>query len=175
MARFTLRALRAADVPIVRRLVQLYIYDLVGARWGVEADGTYAPPRWHRQFWRRDHRHHFVMRVNGRPAGFALVRELPSVDNAPTREMAEFFVLRTYRRRGVGTRAARALFARFPGRWELSVLTWNATARPFWRRIIRRVAVGRTVSHLRRQGELRSIVWHFDTARAPARARRRSR
>ena len=42
MARVTLRPLRPRDVPIVRRLVQLYIYDLVGQRWGVERDGTYG-------------------------------------------------------------------------------------------------------------------------------------
>ena len=164
MARVTLRPLRAPDVPIVRRLVQLYIYDLVGERWGVEADGTYAPPRWHRRFWLRDGRHHFIVRVDGRPAGFALVRELPATAGVPTRELAEFFVLRTYRRRGVGTRVARALFARFPGRWELSVLTWNVIARPFWRGVIRRLAVGRAVARSRRQGELTSVVWHFETA-----------
>ncbi|HEY3100851.1 MAG TPA: GNAT family N-acetyltransferase [Methylomirabilota bacterium] len=163
MARVTLRALRPRDVSIVRRLVQLYIYDLVGARWGVEADGTYGSPRWHRRFWRRDGRHHFIVRVNGRPAGFALVREMPSVDDVPSREMSEFFVLRTYRRSGVGTRVARALFRRFPGRWELSVLTWNVIARPFWRRVIRRVAVGPAVTRARRQGDLTSLVWYFRT------------
>jgi predicted acetyltransferase len=154
------------DVPIVRRLVQLYLYDLVGGRWGVEADGTYAPPSWHRRFWQRHDRHHFVVRVAGRPAGFALVRELRIAGGVPSREMAEFFVLRTYRRRGVGTRVARDLFARLPGRWELSVLTDNVTARPFWRGIIRRVAVGRVVTGMRRQGDLTSLVSYFETARA---------
>ena len=169
MARVTLRPLRPRDVPIVRRLVQLYIYDLVGQRWGVEADGTYGSARWHRRFWRRDDRHHFIVRVNERPAGFALVRELPVVDGVPSREMAEFFVLRTYRRSGVGTRVARALFRCFPGRWQLSVLSWNVIARPFWRRVIRRVAVGLAVTRARRQGDLTSLVWHFRTAAPRAR------
>ena len=163
MTRVTLRRLRPRDVPLVRRLVQLYIYDLLGDRWGVEPDGTYAPRRWHRRFWRRDDRHHFIVRVNGRPAGFAVVRELTGVDGVPSREMAEFFVLRTYRRRGVGTRVARALFRIFPGRWELSVLAWNAIARPFWRRIIRRVAVGPAIARARRQGDVTRLVWHFHT------------
>ena len=164
MARVTIRRVGRRDVAIIRRLVQLYIYDLVGERWGVERDGTYAPRAWHRQFWRRDDRHHFVVRVRGRPAGFALVRELPAVGSLRTREMTEFFVLRTYRRRGIGTRVARALFARFPGRWELSVLTWNLTARPFWRRVIRRIAIGRITTHARRKADLTSVVWHFETA-----------
>jgi len=32
VAGITLRPLRGRDVPIVRRLVQLYLYDLVGER-----------------------------------------------------------------------------------------------------------------------------------------------
>jgi predicted acetyltransferase len=164
VALVTIRRVGHRDVAIVRRLVHLYIYDLVGERWGVERDGTYAPRAWHRQFWRRAGRHHFIVRVRGRPAGFALVRELPAVGDLPTREMTEFFVLRTYRRRGIGTRVARALFARFPGRWELSVLAWNLAARPFWRRVIRRVAVGRITTRARRKGDLTSVVWHFETA-----------
>jgi predicted acetyltransferase len=170
MPRVSLRPLWRGDAAIVRRLLQLYIYDLVGTRWGVEADGTYGSPRWHRQFWRRDGRHHFIVRVDGRPAGFALVRELPAAAGLPAYQMSEFFVLRKYRRRGVGARVARALFARFPGHWELSVITWNVTARPFWRGVIRRVAVGRARSRPHRQGDLTSILWRFETARAPARS-----
>ena len=176
MTGVTIRRVGRRDVVIVQRLLPLYLYDLVGTHWGVERDGTYAPRGWHRQFWRRDGRHHFVVRVAGRPAGFALVRDLPSVGGVATREMAEFFVLRTYRRRGVGTRVARALFAHFPGQWELSVLTWNVTARPFWRHLIRRVAVGRITRHARRRGDLTSVVWHFETAASRKRSNaRRSR
>ena len=164
MTGVTIRRVVRRDVAIVQRLLPLYLYDLVGQRWGVERDGTYAPRVWHRRFWRRDGRHHFVVRLRGRPAGFALVRELRAVGDLPTREMAEFFVLRAYRRRGIGTHVARALFARFPGRWELSILSWNVTAQPFWRRVIRRVAVGRITTHARRKGELTSVVWQFETA-----------
>jgi len=157
-------------VPLVRRLIQLYIYDLGGDRWGVEADGTFGSPGWHRRFWRRDHGHHFVVRLDGRPAGFALVRERAHFAGAGVREISEFFVLRKYRRRGVGTRAARALFARFPGRWEVAVLTWNPAQR-FWRGVIRRVALGRVSASRRHHGDLTFVVWHFDATRSPARAR----
>src|SRR5207253_3045795 len=98
-----------------RGVVRFVTREKLPTGWGVEADGTYGSARWHRRFWRRDDRHHFIVRVNRRPAGFALVRELPAVDGVPSREMAEFFVLRTYRRSGVGTRVARALFRSFPG------------------------------------------------------------
>lgn len=171
MTGVTLRPLRRRDVPVVKRLIQLYIYDLGGDRWSVEPDGTYAPAHWHRRFWRRRGSHHFIVRVGGRPAGFALVRDRADFAGEGVREISEFFVLRKYRRRGVGTRVARALFARFPGRWELAVLTWNP-ARRFWRDVLRRVAIDRVVTSRRRHDDLPFVVQHFATARA-ARGRRR--
>ena len=50
--------------------------------------------------------------------------------------MAEFFVLRKYRRGGVGTDAARAVFARFPGEWQTRQQFVNEAAIAFWRRTI---------------------------------------
>ena len=48
-------------------------------------------------------------------------------------DVAEFFVVRGARRRGVGQRAARALFELFPGTWEVRVLRANERALAFWR------------------------------------------
>ena len=166
--RLSLRALRPDDGPSVRRLLQLYIYDLGGDRWGVAADGTFGSPAWHRRFWRRRGRQHFVIRVDGRLAGLALVSDRAHFAGAGTREIIEFFVLGRYRRRGVGARVARTLFARFPGRWELAELTWNVVAQRFWRGLIRRCAVGPVVER-GHQDDLGFVVQQFaTTASAPA-------
>ena len=50
--------------------------------------------------------------------------------------MAEFFVVRPLRGRGVGAAAARALFDRFGGRWEVRQTESNAPALAFWRAVI---------------------------------------
>ena len=70
--------------------------------------------------------------------GFALVNQAPSPYITPGRDyrMSEFFILRRYRRDGIGKRAAFAVFDRFPGQWELSELPRNTGAIAFWRRII---------------------------------------
>jgi predicted acetyltransferase len=171
----TVRPLRPRDVPAVRRLLQLYIYDLGGDRWGVNADGSFGSPGWHRRFWRRRGKHHYVVRVGRQLAGFALVDERARFAGVGTREIAEFFVLRRYRRRGVGIRTARELFARFPGRWELAVLSWNVGAQRFWRGVIRRSARGPVSERRRRAGDLTFVVHQFE-ARAARRlsGRRRS-
>jgi len=74
--RVTTRALRSADVAAVRHLVQLYIYDLGGDRWGVEPDGRFGSRGWHRRFWTRHGRHHFVIRADGRLAGSVLTLDV---------------------------------------------------------------------------------------------------
>ena len=164
MRGFTLRPIRRREVVAVRWLVQLYIYDLGGAYWDVEPNGVFAPAAWHRRFWTGAGGQLFVMRMRGRLAGFVLVRQRAKFAGAEAREIAEFFVLRKYRRRGLGTRAALDVFARFPGRWELSELSWNVPAQRFWRRIIRRIAVGRCTETRRRHGDLVNVVQHFNTA-----------
>lgn len=50
--------------------------------------------------------------------------------------LAEFFILRKYRRNGVGRRAANELLVRLPGTWELAVTDYNKPALGFWRRVV---------------------------------------
>jgi predicted acetyltransferase len=170
-ARVTVRRVRGADAATVRRLIQLYIYDLGGQRWRVRRDGTFGSAGWHRRFWAQRERHRFVVRVGGELAGFALVRDRAQFAGTSAREISEFFVLRKYRRRGVGTHVARALFARFPGRWEVAELTWNVAAQRFWRRVIRRCARGAVVERRRRYDDLRFVVQEFETEGARRSAR----
>jgi predicted acetyltransferase len=50
------------------------------------------------------------------------------------RAVAEFFVVRKHRRRGVGLTAAHALFGTAWGVWEAAVVRRNVGALAFWRR-----------------------------------------
>ena len=50
-------------------------------------------------------------------------------------DVAEFFVIRGARGKGVGAAAAHALLAAFPGRWEIRVRQTNPLAKRFWGRV----------------------------------------
>jgi predicted acetyltransferase len=115
---------------VVARLLELYAHDF-SERNGADVgdDGTYGY-RYLDAYWSEAGRHPFLFRVEGRLAGLALVRSGPPYD------MAEFFVLRKYRRGGIGTDAARAVFARFPGEWQTREQWENLGAIDFWRRAI---------------------------------------
>ena len=50
--------------------------------------------------------------------------------------MDEFFILYTYRRMGVGTKAVHRIFDIFPGIWELKCHPGNTGAAAFWDKAI---------------------------------------
>ncbi len=50
--------------------------------------------------------------------------------------MAEFFIARPYRRRGVGRRAVRLVLDRFSGQWEIVEYLRNPGAVGFWRTVL---------------------------------------
>ena len=85
----------------------------------------------------------FLFRVEGRFAGLAVVRTTDAVDGSgEVTDMEQFFVMRKYRRRGAGEAAARALFDRYPGRWQVRVRHDNLPAQAFWRATISRFTNG---------------------------------
>lgn len=150
------------DEPVAERLLQLYEYDAsdtYGA--DLEADGRYHVMDLAR-LWRPDYEV-YLLTVDGHLAGFACVaRHVSYLDDAPTWLMDEFFVLRKYRRRGVGGHVARALFDGHPGRWELGQLEGSTAAQAFWRATLGRYTSGTyhevRLATARWRGPLQSFV-----------------
>ncbi len=133
-----------ADEPVLRNLAQLYAYDFAELMGWELPDGGRFPDDIVDGCFDGGHRHPFLLRAGDRLAGFAIVdtRSRLTGDDG-VRDMAEFFVARTARRRGVGSAAARALFDRFGGRWEVRQTARNTAALAFWRDVIGRYTGGR--------------------------------
>ena len=133
-----------ADKPLLRNLVNLYFYD-ASEYTGRDVDehGCFEY-RYLDHYWTDvDHRWPNLIRVDGQIAGFVLVNDYPHLESRPARTIAEFFILRKYRRQGVGEMAARHVFDLFPGPWEVSEIPQNVGAQAFWRRVIDRYTGGR--------------------------------
>ena len=156
----------AADFPVVQNLVRFYVYDMSETMgWACPESGLYGgcddlPEYWwtgstpeslariqarlqivipfnlHFERWPPGCQGHpFLIRVAGELAGFAMVKQM-----APSQvvdfDMGEFFVVRKFRRAGVGKQVAWQLFDRFPGQWEVRQLVDHLPAQTFWRAII---------------------------------------
>jgi predicted acetyltransferase len=125
------------QVPVLRNLYELYAYDFSErVQLSLDHDGRFAvaiDDAW----WSRDDHHPFFILRDDELCGFALVRHGSRVTSAPEpMDVGEFFVLRRWRRSRVGTTAAHALFARFPGRWEVRVQQTNGPGLAFWMRAL---------------------------------------
>jgi predicted acetyltransferase len=155
-----------ADKAVLRHLMELYGYDFS------EFDGDDVNEHGLFDYKRLDHywtepgRHPYLIRVDGNWAGFALVDEYSHfpANTEPTRAIAEFFVMRKYRRRGLGTRMARELFIRFPGRWEIAEMRQNLDAQAFWRRVIGEFTGGRFEEHQLDNEHWRGPVQVFESS-----------
>ncbi len=84
----------------------------------------------------------FLIYMRGKLAGFAFIRGHRLVNGRQGYEVKEFFVLRKYRRTGVGKQAAISILRRYPGWWQAKELVVNTPGIAFWRSVIKSVARG---------------------------------
>jgi predicted acetyltransferase len=150
---------------IVANLLELYAHDFSEFHHlELGADGRFG----HRQlalYWSNPDRSPFLVRVNGELAGLVLVKRSEVSGDETVWDMAEFFVVRGYRRRGIGTQIAHEVWRRFPGIWEVRVMESNRSARLFWERAIQ-AFTGETLHSIRveKGGELWN-VFSFESKR----------
>jgi predicted acetyltransferase len=144
--------------PVLSNLLELYTHDFCDfldlelrshGRFGYKELDLY---------WTDPVRRPLLLYVNGKLAGFVLIKRSDSrIAGRIVWDMTEFFILRSYRRQGIGTRVAHQAFRKFPGPWEVRVMESNRSAYSFWTHAIRMFA-GEAVepSRIRRD----DIVWY---------------
>ena len=127
------RALPQDRQPL-SRMLELYQHDMSDI-WDQDLDlhGEYGYPL--DRYWLNPDCHPFVAMVNERYAGFALVDAAVRVGREG-RWVDQFFVLKKYRRAGVGRALAHSIFDALPGAWEMGQMLQNEPAQSFWRRVI---------------------------------------
>src|SRR5215471_16609662 len=120
--------------PILANLLELYTYDFTELKaFKLGEDGRFGYPDLP-LYWTEPDRLPFLVKVDDRWGGFVLVRRGSQVSgDEDVWDMVEFFLLRGYRRLGVGTKVAHEIWRRFPGKWEVRVIERNQRALSFWK------------------------------------------
>ena len=134
---------KETEKAVLRQLMELYAYDFSEYDDNdVNEHGLFGYTYFD-HYWTEDSRHPFFIKVDGNFAGFVLVNEYCYVVKEPgTKSIAEFFVMRKYRRRGVGKAVAIQVFEKFPGKWEIIQHEENEPSKLFWEEIIREYMKG---------------------------------
>jgi predicted acetyltransferase len=126
-----------AQETILANLLELYAHDFSEfSELEINDDGRFGYPQLS-LYWTEPHRRPFLIRVNAKLAGFVLLQKGSKVSgDKEIWDVAEFFILRSYRRRGIGLKAAHAVWGLLPGRWEVRVMEQNPHALSFWSRAV---------------------------------------
>ena len=104
-----------------------------------------------------DSSHPLIILKDERPVGFALVsRPLRNQREQIDYCMAEFFVVSSARRLGVGRDAAKLIFNRFAGTWQVTEFLYNKPAVEFWRMTVAEYT-GNQFRESRIDGEVRQV------------------
>lgn len=135
-----------AKKDVLRHLMQFYFYDFSEYQGSdILEDGLYGPYSYLDDYWIDEaHRFPFFIMMAGKYAGFALVRYIEPANQFPYYSIAEFFIMKKYRRRGMGREAATILFDRYKScHWEVSQDEKNIPSQLFWNRVIKDYTAGR--------------------------------
>ncbi|HEY6722398.1 MAG TPA: GNAT family N-acetyltransferase [Polyangiaceae bacterium] len=155
-----------SDGVLLSNLLELYIHDLsdIFTQLELGPDGRFGYPRLPLYFSEPDRRLAYLIRYGSRIAGFALVmRGSPAVEEVDVHDIAEFFVMRRYRRRGVGRRAATLLWQQLPGKWTVRVSEGNPAALAFWTRAVAEHTGGKATQWTRPGDPRAWRVLYFDS------------
>jgi len=124
--------------PILANMLELYAHDFsefIDLKLG--PDGRFGYKHLP-LYWEEPNRYPFLIMANGHLAGFVFVRRGSEISNdADVWDIAEFFIVRGFRRLGLGMKAAQEIWQRFPGKWEVRVIDRNQKAKNFWARAIK--------------------------------------
>ncbi|MEV2909830.1 GNAT family N-acetyltransferase [Paenibacillus larvae] len=133
----------SSDKSVIRNLMQLYQYESTDYS-GDDPDQhgyfdyPYLDHYWTEEGQMEERRLPLLLKVNGNLAGFILINNhtVYLEQGEDTYTIAEFFVLKKWRKQGIGREAACQLFRRFKGTWEIREEGDNNPAHTFWRKVI---------------------------------------
>jgi predicted acetyltransferase len=125
--------------PLLANLLELYAYDFTEfCDFDIGDDGFYGYERLP-LYWTDPNRFPYLIYVEKKIAGFVLVQKgSPISEDTTVWDISEFFVMKKYKRHGVGTMAALTIWEKFKGPWQVRVLVSNTTAGSFWLQAIKK-------------------------------------
>ncbi|MBI2599754.1 GNAT family N-acetyltransferase [Candidatus Daviesbacteria bacterium] len=153
------------DKQILANLLELYEYDFSEfSNLDLNEDGRYGY-KYLNNYWQEKDRHPFFIKVGGKLAGFVLINKHTYLSNSAN-AIAEFFILKKYRRGGIGQTVARQIFDMFPGKWEVTQTNQNREAQIFWRKVISEYTGGDYQEVILDNDKWKGPVQTFDNSKA---------
>lgn len=144
------------QMPILANLLELYAHDFSEYwKFDIGDNGFYGYEDLP-LYWSEPNRHPFIIYVKNKIAGLVMVQKgSPISEDKEIWDIAEFFIMKKYKKQGIGTAVAQEIWKRFKGRWQVRVLIENEVACAFWLQAITKF-IGKkpekTLRHISKNG-----------------------
>jgi len=162
---FTLSPASLNEKSILRHLLELYAYDFSEFdRSDVDTHGLYGYD-YLDNYWTEAGRYPFLIRIDDNLAGFVMFRTITDSTGNQYFSIAEFFIMRKYRKSGVGREAAFQIFDQFPGSWQVAEMVENVSAQLFWNKTIAEYTKGNFTEIFRDDEQWHGPIQSFDNAK----------
>ncbi|WP_274366296.1 GNAT family N-acetyltransferase [Paenibacillus thermotolerans] len=121
---------------VLENIIEYYVYDFSEyLDIDLSESGNFGFYSLEKYWTDTDDHHPFIIKLSDKIIGFVLVRSI-FLNGEKTNTIAEFFIMKRYRRKGLGEIAAKRIFSMFQGAWEVTQIERNLPAQTFWRKVI---------------------------------------
>ncbi|MET3292312.1 UNVERIFIED_CONTAM: putative acetyltransferase [Brevibacillus sp. OAP136] len=136
MKNYEIKRATVDEKETLSNLLQFYIYDFSEFMdLQIEDNGRYGEYPVN-EYWTDDARFPYLIWLDGKIAGFVLVKSINREEDDSYFSIAEFFILKRYRRTGLGKQVAKEIFQMHKGQWEVYQIDNNKPAQHFWKKTI---------------------------------------
>lgn len=158
----------AEDHSIMLNLARFYAYEISEfvphkKNWEQSQDGLHDLGIDFEKYWEKENCFPFLVRYQGEWVGFMIVDKEGS--NSETDfNMAQFFVLRRFKSKGIGRYMAYYCFNHFQGEWEITVMPGNEGAYRFWRTILKQYTnnnLEESTLHFSNKNNMKKNIFRF--------------
>ncbi len=158
-----------ADYPVIQNMARFYVYDMsayLGRQkgWELPKSGLFESSDF-KKYWQAEDTYPLIIRQGQEVAGFVIIDKKGS-NPTINFNVAEFFILRKFQKKGFGREVALRCFEQLAGIWEVMLYPENAGAYRFWKKVIQEYTGGnfnestKPVAHLKNHEK---IVFQFDS------------
>ena len=153
--------------PVMKWLLELYVEEFAQMKGEqVAQKQAFIDDGYLDLFWKKPEWVPLLVCYHDKVAGFALVvSDEFSHHRGIVRILPEFFILKRYRRQGIGKQAAFQIFEKFPGKWEVKESDFNASGQAFWRKVIREYTGDQFTENIVHNPDWQGPIQSFDNDR----------
>jgi predicted acetyltransferase len=119
-----------------------------------------------KSYFEEESRKAYLVRINGELAGFVLIHQTDT-SSRTNWNMGEFFIIAKFQGQGIGERVTHAIWAKYPGVWEISVIPENNPALSFWEKAIKMYVGDQVTQKIKKvdydEHQPKRVIFRFDT------------